>query len=118
MKRALYYCSRLISSQYGTEFTEGRYEKIKKVYSIWICANPPENRKNTITRYHMTESNLVGNVREPKANYDLLTVVMLCIGEPEDDTGRRFWICSICCFPVRQNRSRSAGYWKMNFKLR
>ena len=35
----------------------------------------------------MTESNLVGNVREPKANYDLLTVVMLCIGEPEDDTG-------------------------------
>lgn len=118
LKRALYYCSRLISSQYGTEFTEGRYEKIKKVYSIWICANPPENRKNTITRYHMTESNLVGNVREPKANYDLLTVVMLCIGEPEDDTGRRFWICSICCFPVRQNRSRSAGYWKMNFKLR
>ena len=87
LKRALYYCSRLISSQYGTEFTEGRYEKIKKVYSIWICANPPENRKNTITRYHMTESNLVGNVREPKANYDLLTVVMLCIGEPEDDTG-------------------------------
>lgn len=86
IKRALYYCSRLISSQYGTEFTEGHYEKIKKVYSIWICSNPPGQRKNTITRYRVAEDNLVGDVKEPKANYDMLTVIMLCIGEAEDDT--------------------------------
>ena len=35
----------------------------------------------------MAEDNLVGDVKEPKANYDLLTVIMLCIGEAEDDTG-------------------------------
>ena len=34
IKRALYYCSRMISSQYGREFTGPHYEKIKKVYSI------------------------------------------------------------------------------------
>ena len=32
VKRGIYYCSRLISAQYGTEFGEGQYEKLKKVY--------------------------------------------------------------------------------------
>ena len=36
IKRGIYYCSRMISSQYGREFTSSHYEKIKKVYSIFI----------------------------------------------------------------------------------
>lgn len=84
IKRGIYYGSRMISSQYGTEFTESHYENIKKVYSIWICMNPPKNRKNSITRYSITEENLVGNVKEQKANYDLMTAIMICLGRPED----------------------------------
>ena len=80
IKRALYYCSRMISSQYGSEFTETHYEKIRKVYSIWICPNPPKKRENTVTRYCVQEENLVGQVLEQKENYDLLTVVMICLG--------------------------------------
>ena len=34
IKRALYYCSRMISSQYGPEFTETHYEKIRKVFHM------------------------------------------------------------------------------------
>ena len=83
IKRGIYYCSRMISAQYGTEFTEGHYEKIKKVYSIWICMNPPKNRENSITSYVITEKNLVGEVREKKADYDLMTAVMICLGEKE-----------------------------------
>ncbi len=64
IKRGIYYCSRMISSQYGTEFTEGHYSGIKKVYSVWICLNPPEERSNTITRYYIEEENLVGEVKE------------------------------------------------------
>lgn len=67
IKRALYYCSRMISSQYGSEFTETHYENIKKVYSIWICSNPPKKRENTITRYFIQEEDLVGKVSERKA---------------------------------------------------
>lgn len=85
IKRALYYCSRMISSQYGSEFTETHYENIRKVYSIWICSNPPKKRENTITRYYIQEENLVGQVSERKENYDLLTVVMICLGHAEDD---------------------------------
>ena len=49
IKRALYYVSRLISAQHGTEFTHGHYEKIKKVYSIWICSQPPETARTPST---------------------------------------------------------------------
>ncbi len=45
IKRGIYYCCRMISSQYGREFTGPHYEKIKKVYSIWICMKPPQYRE-------------------------------------------------------------------------
>lgn len=89
IKRAIYYCLRMLSSQYGTEFTAPQYSKIKKVYSIWLCKNPPEKRKNTINRYSIKEENLVGNVLEPIENYDLLSAVMICLGgeNKEADSG-------------------------------
>lgn len=84
-KRGVYYCSRMISSQYGREFTGSHYEKLKKVYSIWICMNPPRRRENTITRYRLTEEHLVGEAVEPVQNYDLLSIVMLCLGGPDGE---------------------------------
>ena len=86
IKRGIYYCSRMISAQYGTEFTNSHYENIKKVYSIWICMNPPKSRENSITRYYIAEENLVGNVEERKADYDLMAAVMICLGK-EGDSG-------------------------------
>ena len=80
--RGVYYCCRIISSQYGREFTGSHYERIKKVYSIWICMNPPKYRKNSITRYRLVEEQLVGEAAEPVKNYDLLSIVMLCLGGP------------------------------------
>lgn len=84
-KRGIYYCCRMISSQYGREFTGSHYEKLKKVYSIWICMNPPRRRENTITWYRLTEEHLVGKALEPVQNYDLLSIVMLCLGGPDSE---------------------------------
>ena len=80
IKRAIYYCSRMISAQYGTEFTHSQYQKICKVYSIWICLTPPKERRNSVTRYRLAEENLIGAVKEQVRDYDLLSVVMLCLG--------------------------------------
>ena len=85
IKRGIYYCSRMISSQYGREFTGPHYEKIKKVYSIWICMKPPQYRENTITRYRLMEEHLVGKATEPARNYDLLSIIMLCLGGPDGE---------------------------------
>lgn len=80
-KRGIYYCGRMLSSQYGTVFTQSHYEKLKKVYSIWICASPPAYRANTVTTYSIAEKNILGSFREKKKNYDLLTMVMICLGK-------------------------------------
>lgn len=85
IKRGIYYCCRMISSQYETEFTNAHYEKIKKVYSVWICMNPPKNRENSITEYALAERNIVGAVTETVADYDLMNVVIICLGTAESD---------------------------------
>jgi len=85
IKRGIYYCCRMISSQYGREFTSSHYEQIRKVYSIWICMHPPKSRENTITRYRLTEEHLVGETVEPVRNYDLLSIIMLCLGGPDGE---------------------------------
>ena len=84
IKRSIYYCCRMVSSQYGTVFTNSHYEKIKKVYNVFICINPPNYRKNTINRYSLKEENMIGNVHEKEENYDLLTNVIICLGDAYD----------------------------------
>ena len=86
VKRGIYYCSRMISAQYGTEFTQAHYEHIKKVYSIWIAMSPNKEWENTITRYRFVEEHLVGEGKEPVQNYDLITVLMLCLGGPGSES--------------------------------
>ena len=80
LKRGVFYCGRMLSAQAGTVFTKSHYEKLRKVYSIWLCTNPPKSMENTITCYQMTESSLVGDVHAKPEDYDLLSVVMLCLG--------------------------------------
>lgn len=86
IKRAIYYCARMISSQYGTVFTKSHYEKIQKVYSVWICMNPPKERNNTITEYSLTEKHHIGKVKEKDEYYDLMNAIMICLGSSEDST--------------------------------
>ena len=85
VKRGIYYGSRMISAQRGTVFDGQHYEKIEKVYSIWICPDPPAKRRNSICEYSFTEKVHVGSSGESKANYDLMTVMMVCLGGPDDD---------------------------------
>ena len=74
----------MISAQYGTEFTKGEYGKIKKVYSIWVCMNPPKERRNTITQYSIQEKHIIGEAVEQVQNYDLMSAVMICLGDEDD----------------------------------
>lgn len=80
LKRSIYYGSRLISGQYGSVFTKSHYEKIQKVYSIWICTEPTKSWEYSITKYSMQESNIVGIAHAPVADYDLMTIVFVCLG--------------------------------------
>ena len=83
-KRAVYYGSRLISAQNGTVFTKSDYQKLRKVYSIWICVNPAKKFRNTITRYSLKPETIIGNAVEAPENYDLINIVMVCLGKMEE----------------------------------
>ena len=60
-KRAIYYCSRMISAQHGPIFTNSEYGKIRKVYSIWVCTHPTKEFQNTLIRYSIRPEQLIGN---------------------------------------------------------
>ena len=83
LKRGIYYCSRMISSQYGTVFTKSHYEKIKKVYSIWVCTNSSKEWEYNIARYGIIEENIIGKAKAKESHYDLLSVVMICLGQKQ-----------------------------------
>ena len=83
VKRGFYYCGRMISEQYGTVFVDEHYEKIEKVYSIWICPDPAKKRKNGIFKYHTIEDIIYGEPYTKEENYDLMEVVILNLGDAD-----------------------------------
>ena len=84
-KRAIYYCSRMISAQHGPIFKKSEYGKIRKVYSIWVCTKPSDEFQNTLTRYSICPEQLIGNATEKSENYDLMSVVTICLGKPDSE---------------------------------
>ena len=80
LKRAAYYASRMISSQRGRDFHGDEYDKIRKVYTIWICMNAPKETGNSINRYRVTEERLHGRYHADEAQYNLMNIVMLYLG--------------------------------------
>ena len=88
LRRGVFYCCRMISSQYESVFERHHYEKIRKVYSIWICTKTPIKWNNTINTYCINENNIVGNAHVDVKNYDLMTIVMICIGRNNDEKSK------------------------------
>lgn len=83
LKRAAYYCGRLLSRQKGIVFQNSDYQKLQKVYSLWVCLDPPKSKENTLTAFHIKEENLVGNAKYGKMNYDMVSMMMICLGQPD-----------------------------------
>ena len=77
--RGIYYCSRMISEQYGTVFTHQEYQKLQKVYSIWICPDSA-SRQHFITEYRMQQIIHLGNLSAKEEDYDKLKVMVITVG--------------------------------------
>lgn len=77
--RGIFYSARMISEQYGREFSHSEYEGLKKVYSIWICMNAPAYVGNAMSEYRITKTDVMGRIPELKSSYDKLSVVIICL---------------------------------------
>ncbi len=83
LNRAVFYVSRLVSSQRERDFVNQNYNDIKRVFSIWVCMNMDENSMDYI---HLTDDKLLGSYSW-KGGLDLLNIVMIGIANelPEHD---------------------------------
>ena len=86
--RGVLYTCRMISEQLGREFEIGKnnsYDDIKKVYSIWICMDTPQDVANSITEFKMTKNSIYGTFKR-EARYDLQSVIFICLGKAARQT--------------------------------
>lgn len=88
VERAIFYCSRMISAQLSTEFTNKttdkiKYSNIKKVYSIWICTEAPDIRANTIERYTIHREQYPYEIKagESIPRYDLMEAIIVNVSK-------------------------------------
>ena len=83
LNRAIFYVSRLISSQKERDFVNTNYDDIKQVLSIWICMNMDDN---SLSHIHLTKDEMLKPC-DWKGNLDLLNIVLIGITNeiPEHD---------------------------------
>ena len=87
LNRAIFYVSRLISSQKERDFVNTNYDDIKQVFSIWICMNMDDN---SLSHIHLTKDEMLKPCTW-KGNLDLLNIVLIGITNeiPEHDEMHR-----------------------------
>ena len=81
INRAVFYVSRLISSQKERDFTGMHFNDIKPSYSIWVCMNQEEN---SLEHIHLSSDKLLGNGNW-KGNLDLINIVMIGLSKELPD---------------------------------
>lgn len=74
---SVFYVSRMISSQKERDFSNSNYNDIKRVYSIWVCMNMPEN---SLEHIHLVKDSIV-NFHAWKGKMDLINIVMIGLAE-------------------------------------
>lgn len=88
-ERAIYYCSRMLSSQLSVEFENSsadkvKYGNLKKVYSIWICTETSQKRANTVERYTIHRSVWPYDKCPDIPRYDLMEAIIVNISKKHD----------------------------------
>ena len=53
--------------------------------SIWACKKSSDEFQNTFTRYSIRPEQLIENATEKLENYDLMSVVAICLGKLDSE---------------------------------
>jgi hypothetical protein len=81
-KRGYYYLARRFSSQLSLVFNDTDYNSLEKCYSIWICRDDvPKDEMYSVSFYEITNSMNIGNCHPKKEDYDLMTLVLIRLGD-------------------------------------
>ncbi len=86
LNRAIFYVSRLVSSQKERDFTGSHYDDLKRVYSIWICMNMDE----CVWDYIHLKRDVIMAKHDWKGKLDLLNIVLLGIPNELPEQGEEY----------------------------
>lgn len=86
LNRAVFYVSRLVSSQKERDFEKTNYNDIKRVFSIWVCMNMDENNMAYV---HLAKDDLVGS-HPWKGGLDLLNIVLIGLANELPDHDEKY----------------------------
>ena len=83
LNRAVFYVSRLVSSQKERDFVGTNFNDIRRVFSIWVCMGMDES---SMAYVHLAKDDLLGSYPW-KGRLDLLNIVLIGISNelPEHD---------------------------------
>ena len=75
--RAVFYCARMLSMQGDKILPKSEYEKLNKVYSVWVCSHPDKEHKGVVEQFsmrpHSDRESLMFD------GYDLMDVCFICL---------------------------------------
>ena len=79
ISRALYYCARLISRQKNAPdgFQKSEFDKLKKVYSIWLCTRHKQEKDDVMNQYKVVETCMNKEWHARYDTYDLFEAIMV-----------------------------------------
>ena len=86
LNRAIFYVSRMISSQKERDFDNQNYDDMKRVFSIWLCMNMPSNSMSYI---HLTRDDILEHYNW-NGHLDLLNIVLLGISRELPPQGEQY----------------------------
>ena len=114
IKRALYYCGRLIAKQKHPKdgFQHSDYGSIKKVCSIWICIGHNNQKNDVINTYQIQETCETNIWHAAKEDYDLITAVMVY---PKKETVRNGKAIPYALEHMDENKQRLLELLKILF---
>lgn len=99
LNRAIFYVSRLVSSQKERDFVNTNYDDIKQVFSIWICMNM---EYNSLSHIHFTKDEMLSPY-EWKGNIDLLNIVLVGITNDIPDHDEDYEMHRLICALLSSN---------------
>lgn len=81
-RRGIYYLARGLCAQLDVLTEKTDYGQLEKCYSIWICRDRiPKEERMSISFYRIQNHKNIGNCHPKKEDYDLLTLVILRLGD-------------------------------------
>ena len=86
LNRAIFYVSRMVSSQKERDFVNTNYDDIKQVFSIWICMDMDYN---CMSHIHLTKDEML-KPHDWKGNLDLLNIVMIGVTNDIPERGENY----------------------------